>query len=160
RQPARRMIRHAGLIARRLAGAWRGVLIEGRSGSGKSDLALRALDAGFRLVADDRTVVFVSRARFFVPAAPALRGLIEARGLGVEPAFHLAFAPIALVARCAGEAGAVERLAQPAFETLLGIAVPAVDLWPLAASAPAVLDLAIERLGARRQQAYQARFRA
>ena len=34
---------HGGLIARRRAGFWRGVLIEGPSGSGKSDLALRAL---------------------------------------------------------------------------------------------------------------------
>ena len=34
------MIRHAGLVARRAGGVWRGVLIEGPSGSGKSDLAL------------------------------------------------------------------------------------------------------------------------
>ena len=33
------MILHAGLIALRLDGHWAGVLIEGPSGSGKSDLA-------------------------------------------------------------------------------------------------------------------------
>jgi serine kinase of HPr protein (carbohydrate metabolism regulator) len=50
------MILHAGLVALRLAGFWRGALICGPSGAGKSDLALKALDAGFRLVADDRVV--------------------------------------------------------------------------------------------------------
>ena len=54
------MILHAGLVARRQDGYWRGVLIEGASGAGKSDLALRALDHGFRLVADDRVVVWAS----------------------------------------------------------------------------------------------------
>ena len=57
------MIRHAGLIARRMGGVWRGVLIEGPSGAGKSDLALRALDQGFRLVADDRVVVWTDAGR-------------------------------------------------------------------------------------------------
>ncbi len=48
------MILHAGLVALRLEGVWRGALIAGPSGVGKSDLALRAIEAGFRLVADDR----------------------------------------------------------------------------------------------------------
>ena len=51
------MIHHAGLLARWTGGHWRGVLIEGESGSGKSDLALRALDDGWSLVADDRTLL-------------------------------------------------------------------------------------------------------
>jgi serine kinase of HPr protein (carbohydrate metabolism regulator) len=33
--------------------AGRGVMIEGQSGSGKSDLALRLIDRGGRLVSDD-----------------------------------------------------------------------------------------------------------
>ena len=35
----------------------RAVLITGRSGSGKSDLALRLIDRGFALVSDDQTIV-------------------------------------------------------------------------------------------------------
>ena len=50
------MIAHAGLLAQRIGGRWKGALIEGPSGAGKSDLALKALDAGFRLVADDRVM--------------------------------------------------------------------------------------------------------
>ncbi|MFN3389305.1 MAG: HPr kinase/phosphorylase, partial [Allosphingosinicella sp.] len=35
----------------------RAVLIAGRSGSGKSDLALRLIDRGARLVSDDYTIL-------------------------------------------------------------------------------------------------------
>ena len=87
-------IRHAGLIARRIRGRWLGALIEGPSGAGKSDLALRALDRGFRLVADDRVLVWAADGRVFGRAPAPLRGLIEARGLGVIPVEPVAFAEI------------------------------------------------------------------
>jgi serine kinase of HPr protein (carbohydrate metabolism regulator) len=67
------MIRHAGLIARRSEGQWRGVLIEGGSGSGKSDLALRALDHGYRLVAEDR-VLDSTDDGLLIGRAPQARG--------------------------------------------------------------------------------------
>lgn len=56
-----------------------GVLITGPSGSGKSDLLLRLIDAGFCLVADDRTRLDDGQAS----APEALFGLIEVRGLGI-----------------------------------------------------------------------------
>ena len=61
------------------------MLIEGASGSGKSDLALRCLPLGFRLVSDDRTRLWVSEGRLFGAAPEPIAGLIEARGLGVMP---------------------------------------------------------------------------
>ena len=152
------MIRHAGLIARRIRGHWRGILIEGPSGAGKSDLALRALSLGFRHVADDRTVVFVSQGRLFGRAPPALAGLMEVRGVGVLPAPALAFAEIFLAARCVSSADAAERVADRTLERILGIEIPVFDFWPLAPSAPAKLAGALEHLGARAQPEYQARF--
>jgi serine kinase of HPr protein (carbohydrate metabolism regulator) len=133
------VIRHAGLIARRLGGAWRGVLIEGASGTGKSDLAIRALDAGFRLVADDRVVLWVSGGRLFGRAPDALQGLMEMRGLDVVDAPAVPLAEVVLVARC----GAPERIPEPAFDTLLGVRIPALELDLLAASAPAKLSRAL-----------------
>ena len=152
------MIRHAGLIARRVGGLWRGVLIEGPSGAGKSDLALRVLDLGLRLVADDRTLVFVSQSRLFGRAPAALAGLMEVRGVGVLFAPALSFAEIVLAARCVSGPDSVERLADQAVEPILGIQIPVLDLWPLAPSAPTKLARALERLGARAQPEYQARF--
>ena len=69
------MIRHAGLVALRWRGDWQGVLIEGPPGSGKSDLALRALTEGFRLVADDRVLLWTSGGRLWGRAPDVLAGL-------------------------------------------------------------------------------------
>ncbi|MEG0819600.1 MAG: serine kinase, partial [Brevundimonas sp.] len=46
---------HATAVARYSPAGWRGVLIQGPSGVGKSDLALRLIGQGWRLVADDWT---------------------------------------------------------------------------------------------------------
>jgi len=150
------MILHAGFVARRLAGRWRGVLIEGASGSGKSDLALRALDAGFRLVADDRTVVWASGDALYGRAPPVLAGLIEMRGQAIvrEPA--LACAEIVLVARCADDPAEIERMPLGQPKSLCGVTVPHLTLDAQALSAPARLWRAMEHLGGAAQQAYQA----
>lgn len=47
-------------MAFHLGGYWQGVLITGPSGAGKSDLALGMLQAGCKLVADDRVLIWVS----------------------------------------------------------------------------------------------------
>ena len=86
------MILHASLVALRLSGVWRGALIEGASGAGKSDLALRALGEGFALAADDRVVVFASGGRLYGRSPAPLAGMIEARGVGITR-FAIATAP-------------------------------------------------------------------
>jgi serine kinase of HPr protein (carbohydrate metabolism regulator) len=133
------VIRHAGLIALRRGGPWRGVLIEGPSGCGKSDLALRAIAAGFRLVADDRVVLWTSRGRLFGRAPDTLAGLIEVRGLEVVRTEALPLCEVALVARC----GPAERVPEPAACELLGLRLPVIDLEPLEASAPVKLSRAL-----------------
>jgi serine kinase of HPr protein (carbohydrate metabolism regulator) len=140
------MIVHAGLIALRQHGAWRGVLIEGPSGAGKSDLALRCLSEGFRLVADDRTLLWVSDGRLFGRAPDALAGQVEVRGLDILEEGAAPFAEVALAALCAPP----ERLPDPEFIDLLGIAVPVLRVAPLEASAPQKLRRALHHLGGRR----------
>jgi HPr kinase/phosphorylase len=73
-----------------------GLLILGASGSGKSGLALRLMALGARLVADDR-VSLARRGEALVASAPAtIRGLIEARGVGILRADALAEAVLVL----------------------------------------------------------------
>ena len=148
------MILHAGLLALRLGGYWRGALILGPSGAGKSDLALRALDAGLRLVADDRVVVWASGGALYGRPPEALRGLIEARGHGVVCESRLGLAEIVLAATCVEQA--IERM--PELETIevAGIALPHVRLNPFETSATAKLRRALQHLGHSPQQAYQA----
>ena len=141
------MIVHGGLIAWQARGRWIGVLILGPSGVGKSDLALRALDHGFRLVADDRVALFLSDGRLFGQAPAPLRGLMEIRGLGVHPTANLRFAPITLAVRCKKVTEAIDRLPEPRSERLMGMEIPAIDLHPLENSAPAKIRRAIEYLG-------------
>lgn len=147
------MILHAGLIACWSGGSWRGALIEGASGAGKSDLALRCLDAGFRLVADDRTIIWSSEGRVYGRAPETLFGLIEARGVGVLPEPALAYCEVVLVAVC----GPAERLPEPQTVVRGGGRLPLVAVSPLEPSAPAKLRRAIEHLGAGAKTAYLAR---
>lgn len=150
------MILHAGLVALRLDGYWRGALLQGPAGAGKSDLALKALDAGFRLVADDRVCVWASGGALYGRAPPPLVGLIEVRGHGVVRASPLAMAQIVLAARCA-QGEAVERMPETEMIEIGGIGVPELRLDPFEASAPAKLRRALQHLGHKPQQAYQAR---
>lgn len=60
-----------------------GVLLLGESGSGKSDLALRLIALGARLVSDDRTDLFVEGSVLAARAPASLTGLIEVRGVGI-----------------------------------------------------------------------------
>src|SRR5215475_7809711 len=88
---------HATAVA--IGGA--GVLLTGRPGSGKSDLALRLVDGGAALIADDQVMLQRDGDRLiagFPDAAPAeLRGRLEVRGLGLMPVAPSAAMPLALV---------------------------------------------------------------
>ncbi len=141
------MILHAGLIARRIDGRWRGVLVLGASGSGKSDLIIRAVDAGFRLVSDDRTVVWMAGGRLFGRAPDTLAGLIELRGMGVlgEPALPMAEAVFAV--RCEPPGPPVERVPEEAWESIGEARIPLIAMHALEASAPAKLGRTLMRLG-------------
>ena len=145
---------HGGCLALWSPGpGWIGVLIQGDSGSGKSDLALRLLDQGFVLVADDRTCIWASGGRLFGACPPAIEGLIEARGLGLVRAPTLRQVEIRLAALCAAPR---DRMPDPEAAPLAGLTIPRLRLSALEASAPGKLRRAILSLGAGPQGAYLA----
>jgi HPr kinase/phosphorylase len=75
----------------------RGLLILGPSGSGKSTLGLALMALGAKLIADDRTTLTNKVGTLVAKCPPAIRGLIEARGLGLIRAETQASTKIALV---------------------------------------------------------------
>ena len=75
----------------------RGVLILGPAGAGKSALGLDLIALGAELVADDQTELTLLGSRVIARCPPPLRGLIEARGVGILTAPPLAEAEITLV---------------------------------------------------------------
>ncbi|MDQ2103590.1 HPr kinase/phosphorylase [Azospirillum isscasi] len=118
-----------------------GVLLRGPSGSGKSDLALRMIDAGALLVADDRVELRVDQGRLMARAPAALAGLLEVRGVGIMPIPAAAEAEVGLVVDLVPR-DAVERLPGEDAADLLDQAVPRLALCPFDASTPAKLKLA------------------
>lgn len=74
----------------------RGLLILGRSGAGKSALALDLIALGATLVADDQVALRRDGAALTAAAPPQVQGLIEARGLGLLRAPFLPQAAVAM----------------------------------------------------------------
>lgn len=128
----------------------RGVLITGASGAGKSDLALRLIDRGATLVADDRVALSLSGNRLIAAAPEALRGRLEVRGMGIVTLDHLASIRLMLAVRL-----------QPAVETdrlpgamqwgWQGRSLPMIAVDPSTPSAVARVRLAI-RLAIRKER--------
>jgi HPr kinase/phosphorylase len=126
-----------------------GVLIMGESGSGKSDLALRLIERGAQLVADDRTELFAQNGVLMARAPAALAGLMEARGLGIVALPFAAQARITLAVTLV-KPGEVQRVPQHEFYRILPeLALPDSAMPPLIrlstreASATAKICLAV-----------------
>lgn len=62
----------------------KGILLRGKSKSGKSDLALRLIARkGAKLVADDMVILRSEKGYVIGQAPENLRGLLEVRGIGI-----------------------------------------------------------------------------
>ena len=120
-----------------------GVLLLGRSGSGKSDLALRLIDQGAVLVADDRTILFVEKGVLHARAPSSIRGLIEVRGVGIVRFRVRAKVRVSLAVRLGREAARLpgHRLYRPALAPKSQ--VPEILLNARLASAPAKIRTAL-----------------
>jgi serine kinase of HPr protein (carbohydrate metabolism regulator) len=118
------------------------VLLRGPSGGGKSDLALRLIDGGAMLVADDQTAISVEGGRLFASVPDTIAGLIEVRGLGIVRLPYRSRAPLALVVDLVA-AKDVDRLPEPSSAVLLGIMLPRLALSAFEASAAAKVRLAM-----------------
>lgn len=119
-----------------------GIVLRGPSGSGKSDLALRLIDGGARLIADDRLAVERAGEQLLGRPAATLAGLLEVRGFGIVRLPHGAVCRLGLIVDLDPQTPP-ERLPEPETCCLLGIALPCLRLDPRAASACAKVRLAL-----------------
>lgn len=124
----------------------RALLIAGRSGSGKSDLAMRLIDRGAALLSDDYTQLTADGGRLIATPPPAIAGKIELRGVGIIEHAHVGEAPVALLLDLNRPP---ERLPEdpPATISLEGISIPALGFAPFEASAPIKAERALQRHG-------------
>ncbi len=120
----------------------KGILLVGPSGAGKSDLALRLIDRGAMLVADD--YVNLSRKDDVLMASPPgqLTGKIEVRGVGI---CTLPFAPTAQIHLYVDLADLPERLPEPTFHDIAGVMIPKIALSAWEVSAPLKIEMALSQ---------------
>ena len=122
---------HASCMA--LDGA--GLLLLGVPGSGKSSLALRLMERGWSLVADDQVEIFIAAEALHAAPPAELAGLLELRGLGIFD--HVSYAParLAAVARLR-PASTIPRLPEPSRWRALGLELPEFPLDAADVAAP------------------------
>lgn len=123
---AERTLLHATSVA--LGG--KGLLILGSSGSGKSALALQLMALGCTLIADDQTALLRDGDVLWASAPATIKGMIEARGVGLLRA-EATEAPIDLVVDL--DQTERDRLPHRHNVTLLGLQRPCLHSAPSAA---------------------------
>jgi serine kinase of HPr protein (carbohydrate metabolism regulator) len=122
----------------------RAVLLAGEAGRGKSDLALRLIDRGARLVSDDYTELRPAERRLVARAPSRIAGKMELRGVGILTLEPLAEAPVCLFVDLDADP---ERLPEAASRAVAGFDVPAIALAALEASAPIKVEQALLLFG-------------
>lgn len=122
----------------------RGVLLGGRSGAGKSDLALRLIDRGAELVSDDYTELRGLGGVLLAEAPPTIADKIEVRGVGIVEMRVAVGVPVCLYADLDAPP---ERLPEAATIALAGLFIPRIALAALEPSAPLKLEYALVKFG-------------
>jgi len=112
----------------------KGILLLGESGSGKSDLALRLIDKGCKLVADDQVILHKENNAIIANSPLNIKGLLEVRGVGIVtmPIEQNIAINLAVVLQ---KDRNIERLPEPKYYEILGINISQIDIYPFDISA-------------------------
>lgn len=119
-------------------------MIEGESGAGKSDLALRLIDRGATLISDDYTLLQRAGSELIASPPDTIAGKIEVRGLGLLETPYVEKIPVALLIRLTD---APERLPlADDVRRIAGLDIREVAVDSRTASAPIKVELALRHL--------------
>ena len=124
----------------------KGILLKGKSGSGKSDLALRLIEnKNAELVADDAVELICENNRLIGKAPQNLRGLLEVRGVGIVCYPYAEKAAIDMVVNLQSERENIERMPIMAKDVILGLEINKIDLYAEENSAPDKIMAALRK---------------
>lgn len=104
-----------------------GVLICGKSGVGKSSLALELIDRGAILISDDQTHLSLEGEELVLQSPASLQGIMEVRGVGLC-SFPFQNKSSLRLSIEIGEKEEIERLPEPLFTEYYGMTVPLLKL--------------------------------
>jgi len=124
----------------------RGVLIEGKSGEGKSDLALRLIDRGATLISDDQTICRSESGILLACAPSTIAGKIEVRGIGIVTMPYQDCVPVALLIVILDHPPRLPE--EHRTRSIAGVDVPVLGLAALEPSAPIKVELALRQVAA------------
>lgn len=115
----------------------RAILLIGASGSGKSDLAIRLIDRGWSLVADDYVQLTPIDGRLLASPPANIAGKIEVRNVGVVELSCASEVPVCLVILLDREP---ERMPEPGWWRIAGLQIPSLAMHAFEASAPIKIE--------------------
>ncbi len=124
----------------------RGVLILGESGTGKSDLALRLINKGATLVADDRVGLNTEGDVLIASPHIDIAGMLEVRQLGIARLPYRAFSEVKMAVTLV-ESSQTERIPEgDAFAFIEKIKIPMFYFHSFWSSTPDKVLMALDNL--------------
>lgn len=111
-----------------------GVLLMGKSGSGKSDLALRLIEnKNAVLISDDQTILAADGEKIWARAAENIEGKLEVRGVGICRFDYKPETTLKLAVNL--DAENYERMPEVSFFTLDGVKIEQINISAFEVSA-------------------------
>ena len=111
-----------------------GLLICGPSGSGKSDLCLRMIEAGAAFISDDQTVLENKKGKLTARCPASIKGLLEIRGIGIVEMPFIDETEISLKLSLKS-LDQIDRMPEKQTEFIEGIEIPVFSINAFSASA-------------------------
>ena len=123
----------------------KGILLLGKSGTGKSDLALRLIEGmGAILISDDRTEIFAENNCVYASCPEPIKGLLEVRGVGIIKKNFIPKEKIHLIVELVEDRKQIDRLPNKEFFEYKGIKVTKIKVYPFEESAVYKIKLACD----------------
>tara|TARA_Y100000589_G_scaffold216673_1_gene204366 strand:- start:138 stop:563 length:426 start_codon:yes stop_codon:yes gene_type:complete len=121
-----------------------GVLIKGKPGSGKSDLALRLIDSGATLISDDLTICKKIGDYLYLYPHSNTKGLLEVREIGIMTVPYVDNIKLTLVVELVEKE--FERIPGMMNCSLLGIKFPKIKIFGKSSSAVAKIKIKLNQI--------------
>ena len=121
-----------------------GVLIRGKSGIGKSDLALRLIDSGATLISDDLTICKKTGDYLYLYPHSETKGLLEVREIGIMTVPYVENIKLTLVVELVEEQ--FERIPRIMSCNILVMKFPKIKIFGKSSSAVAKIKIKLNQI--------------